>query len=148
MHEKRALFFSTHSPEALAQAKYEYTKKKCAHMGAPQLSCRPYFYQKIVLVFLENDLIALMLNCLCGRGWSGFRSVHRPMSCLSIYSISHRETQSTEKTFHIISNLSYIRQLKPQKVHFTLENIGPNQHSSFHPLGERPKCYIAQCFQG
>ena len=41
-----------------------------------------------------------------------------------------------------------MRQLKPQKVHFTIENIDPNQHSSFHPLGERPKYYIAQCFQG
>ena len=44
--------------------------------------------------------------------------------------------------------LAYIRQLKPQKVHFTIENIDPNQHSSFHPLGERPKYYIVQCFQG
>ena len=49
---------------------------------------------------------------------------------------------------YVKEHFTYIRQLKPQKVHFTIENIDPNQHSSFHPLGERPKYYIAQCFQG
>ena len=62
MHKKRAHFLFAHSPEALPQAQHEYMKRKCAHKDAPSLTCRSCF--EIVVVFLENDLLALMLNSI------------------------------------------------------------------------------------
>ena len=47
-------------PRSPSTGKSEYMKRKCAHMGAPPLTCRSDF--EMVLVFRGNDLLALMLN--------------------------------------------------------------------------------------
>ena len=58
--KKERISLLMHSRVALPQAKYEYTKKKCAQTSASQLSCRSGFEN--VEVFQRNDLLALMLN--------------------------------------------------------------------------------------
>ena len=53
-----------HSLEARPKAQIEYTEKENAPLsGASPLTCRSIL--KCLVVFLGNDLLALMLNCLC-----------------------------------------------------------------------------------
>ena len=59
MKKERTVSFM-HSREALPQAQGEYMKRQCAQLGAPSLTCRSPF--ETVVVFRENDLLALMLN--------------------------------------------------------------------------------------
>ena len=67
---KKSALFPMHSLGALVQAYREYMKRQCAQTGASSLTCRSVF--EIVVVFLVNDLLALMLNQMM-RSWGGIR---------------------------------------------------------------------------
>ena len=80
MKKERASFSRT-LPKPYHRPKLN-TRRRSAPIWTHLNSHAVQLYE-IVVVFRKNDLIALMLNCLCGRGWSGIASVQFTDLCLS-----------------------------------------------------------------
>ena len=119
----------------------------CSHpTPSPEAACRFRRYWLIIPLALAHNFSS------CGSKspflWlkTPFPVAHNSPSCGSKSPLLGLNSIGPQASLPI--RLSYIRQLKPQKVHFILENIGPDQHSSFHPLGEEPQCHITQCLLG
>ena len=62
MHKKRAHFLFHALPGSPTKGLCGYMKRKCAHTGAPSLTCRPQF--NIGRISRER-LVSKMLICLC-----------------------------------------------------------------------------------